>query len=128
MTGNEKLYWAMNDARDLLTKGWCKGAESMRIDGTRCEPDSRDAAQFCIMGSINRTSKSSNERESMIASLLPFVPSNCSDPKTLGTRISRFNDNEKTTIEDVLTVFDDAMDSLKQETFAETTDQKEYLQ
>ena len=122
MTGKEKLYWAMNDARTVLENGWTQGTEARLPDGRPCDINNIHAAQFCIMGSFNLTAKCSNERQFMIDCLLPFLKIFDSPTTPIGARIACFNDAKTTTLEDVLSVFDEAMDSLKQETTAEMND------
>ena len=123
MTGKEKLYWAMNDARTVLKNGWTQGTEARLTDGRPCDINNIHAAQFCIMGSFNLIAKSHSDRESMIDCLLPFLKIFFDSPTTpIGAKIACFNDAKTTTLEDVLSVFDDAMDSLKQEITAEMND------
>ena len=122
MTGKEKLYWALNDARNLIANGWCKGTEARLSDGRECDINNTHAAQFCIMGSINLISKSHSHRESMADCLLPFVKKFNLPSSPVGATISYFNDAKQTTLDDVLSVFDNAMDSLKESMVSESDD------
>ena len=111
MTGKEKLYWAMNDARALVANGWCKIDAAQTEDGKKCDILNVEAKKFCVAGANYNASKGDSLlMAEMITRLYDHIPDN-----TTKMAMISYNDMETTTHADILKLYDNALSQLKKE-------------
>ena len=96
-------------ARSRVAKGWTKGPWATDIDGRSVSPKSRNACIWCAMGAVEASSRCYAEygwardelnREAKMTGI------------GIGTMVS-FNEDERTTKEMVLSIFDIVINRLR---------------
>ena len=108
MTGQEKLYWKIYNAQEMVANGWCKGSGGAFDDGTACSHIHPMATKFCMLGA---NAKSGGDDYSVITAINEVIRKHI-PPEML---ISDFNDAKATTLEDVLEVYEMTLIQLKGE-------------
>lgn len=94
-------------ARDLVTKGWCKGALARDAWGVTVHPGNHMATQWSLKGSVMKAGEEKERRDKLaaLAALSNHVPE-----KEL---LDIWNDREKTTKTDVLKVLEAALEDYR---------------
>lgn len=110
MTGKEKIYWKLHEARQLIEKGWCQVDSAQTADGTHSYYKSGDAVKFCMLGAHANVSYFSVGNSSLFGPMNEvisrFVPKG---------DMSGYNDAEGRTQAEILAVYDKALAYLKKE-------------
>lgn len=117
----------LRGARDLLVdKGWVQGRLAEDKDGQPVPPWDPDACRFCALGALRfsfenssrpdsfdraRCLKAFDSAELSLIESLPHDPNDlCGDYGSYNDSLIAYNDLEKTTKKDILTLFDRAIE------------------
>jgi hypothetical protein len=94
----------LQEARALIERGWCKFASAKTAHGNHVDPTSEYAVSWCAYGAITRVEPDSNE--AFVALLMRLeLPAEWDDENAIGD----YNDDVRTTKEDILALFDRAI-------------------
>jgi hypothetical protein len=91
----EKIAKTIEDAADLIEKGWVQGSGAVDDEGNGCHSLSDRAVAFCIIGAINRVCQNDLQTSRRTKTLLE-------ENLTNGHDLVSFNDHGDTTKEMVL--------------------------
>lgn len=94
-------------ARALIAKGWVQDVYAVDAEGHDIDPLSHAACRFCCLGAIARVMEIADVGNGQLAD---DVPATVSLEKAAGRSIPGFNDAFGRTKEQVLAVFDQAID------------------
>lgn len=94
-------------ARALVAAGWTQEVYATDEHGTNVDPLSSSACRFCCLGAIARVMEIADVGNGQLAD---DVPATVSLEKAAGRNIPSFNDALGRTKEQVLAVFDQAID------------------
>jgi hypothetical protein len=110
-------------ARELIVKGWTQNVPARRADGRPTPSWESDAVRWCASGALGAALKNDSAAAIMLAAALPESPyeESCYGPlvgikmQTVQTykNIASFNDHPATTQEDVLALYDRAIQEAK---------------
>jgi hypothetical protein len=108
----------LRTARALVVKGWTQGAFARpdETDDDEVEPDDPSAVCFCMLGAVRAVAAAGDQEsaESMLEGASELLyPERCAQRETHNDEESAavlFNDHWDTGIEDVLRVFDAAIE------------------
>ncbi len=93
-------------ARRIINAGWCQSAYARTADGKPCYSEfDEDAVSCCAVGAMYRAGSQNYSTE-----IVDEARQALDDAANVN--VFRFNDNEDTTKQDVLAVFDKAIESL----------------
>lgn len=109
----------LEDAKELLREGWTK--RSFAVNAQQQSVDELDptAVCFCLMGSIRRAAYDRHGyvfalRREEISVLSPAFPGLSNEPNELFQAISRYNDEEARSVDDVIAKIDIAITHMKE--------------
>ena len=109
MTGQEKLYWKVYEARELIANGWCQNSSSKLIDGTKCRLSHPEATHFCAAGANAKVSDGDKELiKKMNMEFDGLIPDGFKS-------IVDYNDMDDTTQADIVSLYDRVLAELKKE-------------
>lgn len=101
---NKCILECLVKAKEKLKKGWCQRTYAVNKYGVSTAAESKDAAKFCALGSIYASTKSG---------LLAAKCRICLSRQIEKYNIAQFNDKPTTKKEDVIKVFNKAINALK---------------
>jgi hypothetical protein len=98
----------LQEARALIERGWCKFYGAKTAKGSYVDPESRYAVAWCAYGALIRVDP--GERLDLLSRLYNAFP-----PEMLGEDdlLGDYNDDPKTTKEDILSLYDRAIAKAK---------------
>ena len=103
----------LKKARVLINRGWCKGAWSLEVLHEYKNKPSEYVCHYCASGALNEVEKVwiSIASEQLRLSAKRYAR----EKNYFAFTLTRFNDNQNTTKQDVLNVFDIAIKTLQKE-------------
>jgi hypothetical protein len=101
----------LKKVRDLIDGGWIKGSFAQTEDGESCSPNSKKSVCYCLLGAINRATKSRGLKTNVINVLAETIEPSDKDNFSL----AGWNDNKRRTKQQVLNAIDKTIKRLEKQ-------------